>query len=52
MAKKKYPPDDPKQSERFKRSAKEVEADEGDDAFEATLRRVIPPVKPKPPDLE
>jgi hypothetical protein len=41
-------PDDPAQSKRFTDMAREVEADEREDALDRAFGKVIPP-KPKPP---
>ena len=49
-AKKKHKPDDPEQSERFKETAKGLEAVKDAELFERTFKAIVPPAKmPKPP---
>jgi hypothetical protein len=48
MTTKKPKPDDEKQSTRFKRTAREVEADESGEMFEKAFRTAVPSKKQKP----
>ncbi len=55
MARKPKPPrDDPKQSKRFIKMAREAEADEDSEGFKRTFKKIVPPKKTKPhrPNLE
>lgn len=50
MAKPKRKQDDKAQSERFKKKARELEADETGDEFERAFKKIIPPKPTHPSD--
>lgn len=46
--KKPMPKDEKPQSERFKEVARNIGADESGEKFERAVKKIVPPVKPKP----
>ena len=46
MPKTRYPPDDPDQSARFKKAAKEAGLDETGERFEREFKKLIPEKRP------
>lgn len=47
MGKEPSKPDDPEQSKRFIETAREVEADESEEAADRAFKKVVPPKVPK-----
>jgi hypothetical protein len=45
----KPPPDDPEQSKRFIKAAREIETDESPEAFERVFEKIVRPKHPRSP---